>query len=531
MMKKKNRVHRKKLYTILFLSAALQTVVIPFVSGMAWFVSLAVEQAMAGGFTAMGRYLMLALILALAEIAIKTVGGIWVRQMSAKCIHRCKLDLLAQLLSNPLYILSNIDHGTLVENLNNDQESFSSRFTQWYPTVIASCIAAVGYSLLLFLQSPLVAGSLILIALMQLIPPVISKKYMQLNYDDCRDIEADITDHVMQAVDGFETIKLYDLKAWWQGKMAILHKSYLKIGRRSEITATAQIAMFKLLENILKYGTYALLGVYVMMSYCSLEVALQAVLLSGDFFESVKVIFSGIPQIAVSRNAEKRIQKWQNETDGVPMQPVMGYIVFSEVCCKRGEHTILDKVSLTLDMHENYLFEGANGAGKSTLFQLITGALLPNAGTVLVGGEVPNRFYENVYPEKILYITQSDPEFDFCAQDLLEMFDAEHRERIYKNVARFGLAKERMVSCAIRELSGGERKKVFLSIGFGLSPELLLLDEPTNSLDSAGKGVLNQLVQERSGSTWIISHDLALRELVDAVYTVEDGGICYAEAE
>lgn len=65
------------------------------------------------------------------------------------------------------------------------------------------------------MQSPLMAASLLVISVLQLIPPIIVKKHMQINYEDCRKIEAKITDHMIEAVDGFETIKLYDLKSYY----------------------------------------------------------------------------------------------------------------------------------------------------------------------------------------------------------------------------------------------------------------------------------------------------------------------------
>ena len=53
---------------------------------------------------------------------------------------------------------------------------------------------------------------------------------MQINYDQSRDIEAKITNHVVEAVDGFEIIKLYGLKRWWQTRLADYHKVYLSVG-------------------------------------------------------------------------------------------------------------------------------------------------------------------------------------------------------------------------------------------------------------------------------------------------------------
>ena len=67
--------------------------------------------------------------------------------------------------------------------------------------------------------------------------------------------------------------------------MAALHKDYIIVGNKSEeATATAQISMEKLLDNILKYGTYAILGVYAMFKICPIEEALFGIALSPSLF-------------------------------------------------------------------------------------------------------------------------------------------------------------------------------------------------------------------------------------------------------
>lgn len=83
---------------------------------------------------------------------------------------------------------------------------------------------------------------------------------------------------------------------------------------------------------------------------------------------------------------------------------------------------------------------------------------------------------------------------------------------------------------AICDLSGGERKKVFLSIGFAMEPRWLLLDEPSNNLDSEGKQVLLELIRERKG-TILISHDSLLYSAGDCKIRIENGQIWNEEFE
>ena len=103
--------------------------------------------------------------------------------------------------------------------------------------------------------------------------------------------------------------------------MAALHKDYIIVGNKSEATATAQISMEKLLDNILKYGTYAILGVYAMFKICPIEEALFGIALSPSLFASVKNTFSAIPDISVANVSDGRLKKWHdaNKCDNVTL--------------------------------------------------------------------------------------------------------------------------------------------------------------------------------------------------------------------
>jgi len=92
----------------------------------------------------------------------------------------------------------------------------------------------------------------------------------------------------------------------------------------------------------------------------------------------------------------------------------------------------------------------------------------------------------------------------------------------------FGLTDKQLNEMKIRELSGGERKKVFLSIAFAINPPVLLLDEPTNSLDEGGKKILWSLLKERNGGAVVISHENIFDELAEKIFVIEKGGIISA---
>lgn len=92
---------------------------------------------------------------------------------------------------------------------------------------------------------------------------------------------------------------------------------------------------------------------------------------------------------------------------------------------------------------------------------------------------------------------------------------------------RFGITEDFIYQSKIDELSGGERKKVFLSLAFAVNPVLMLLDEPTNSLDEEGKILLRELLSDREGGTIVITHDTFIEDIMDYEYVIGKGNSDY----
>lgn len=421
-----------------------------------------------------------------------------------------------------------MDHGVLIENLNEDISMIVEKYSRIYPSVIASTITGLGYLYVLMMEDIVVSVTLLGISLLQLIPPLLVEKYMQVNYDDCREIEAKITNHVVEAVKGFEIIKLYNLRNWWLKRLSKLHNTYLSVGRKSDATATAQISLYKMLDNILKYGTYAILGVFVLYHICSTETAVFGIALSASFYSALKTLFSCIPEIAVSRTAEKRLERWAQvelKTDSVQDFNAESNEILVKDVAYGYEETIIKDVHYKFDDQKSYMIVGKNGSGKSTLLNLLTGVLLPKKGIVSLNGIPAEKFTGSLYTKMLLYVPQEDMVFDFSAQDLFEMYDRSYMSRFWELADRFGLSSKEIREKSIRELSGGERKKLYLTIAFSLNPRFLLLDEPTNFLDASAQSVLTELIVERGGGTIIVSHDPMLRDVVDKILIIEGGRV------
>lgn len=169
---------------------------------------------------------------------------------------------------------------------------------------------------------------------------------------------------------------------------------------------------------------------------------------------------------------------------------------------------------------------GRNGAGKSTLLRLIAGELHPASGTLSTSGEVaylPQQLTLDVDRrvadllgvaaalDAVRAITAGDVDpahFDAVGDD----WDIEARAEA--SLAEAGLAPE-FLDRTVGELSGGEAVLVAIAgIRLRRAP-ITLLDEPTNNLDRDARAALATMVQAWKGTLIVVSHDLALLELMD----------------
>jgi ATPase subunit of ABC transporter with duplicated ATPase domains len=138
---------------------------------------------------------------------------------------------------------------------------------------------------------------------------------------------------------------------------------------------------------------------------------------------------------------------------------------------------------------------GENGAGKSTLLRLVSGALRPIEGTILVS---PEGARVVLCPQEVGHVPGED------ARDLARRDDGEAR-RLRGLLA---LAPESVARW--ETLSPGERKRWQIGAALASAPDVLLLDEPTNHADAAARAVLLGALRKFGGVGVVVSHDRTL---------------------
>ena len=218
-----------------------------------------------------------------------------------------------------------------------------------------------------------------------------------------------------------------------------------------------------------------------------------------------------LEQMRVERGARREVQG--NVKLEVSQGDRSGKIVaeLTDVTKRYGDKIVVDNFTATIMRGDKVGILGANGVGKTTLLKLILGELAPDSGTVRNGTNLQVAYFDQMRAQ--LDLNRSLADTISPGSDWIEVNG--QRKHVMSYLGDFLFAPERARS-PVASLSGGERNRLLLARLFARPANVLVLDEPTNDLDIDTLELLEELLQEYSGTVFLVSHD---RAFVDNVVT------------
>jgi ATP-binding cassette subfamily F protein uup len=176
-----------------------------------------------------------------------------------------------------------------------------------------------------------------------------------------------------------------------------------------------------------------------------------------------------------------------------------------------GEHVVVADYNDRIMRGDKIGFIGPNGSGKTTLLKLILGEIEPDTGSVRQGSKVAIAYFDqfrDALDDEATLADSISPGSDFVEIDGA-------RKHVISYLGDFLFPPER-ARALVKSLSGGERNRLLLARLFSRPANVLALDEPTNDLDIETLELLESLLQEYTGTLFLVSHD---REFLDNVVT------------
>lgn len=186
-----------------------------------------------------------------------------------------------------------------------------------------------------------------------------------------------------------------------------------------------------------------------------------------------------------------------------------------------GEKRVLDNFSYKFKRKERVGIVGQNGSGKSTFLQLITQMLPPDTGKVVVGDTVTFGHYR----QEGLTLKEDKRVIDVI-RDIADYIPLEKGKELSaaQLLERFLFSRPQQQVYA-SQLSGGERRRLYLLTVLMKNPNFLILDEPTNDLDVLTLQVLEDFLEDYPGCLVVVTHDRYFMDrLVDHLFVFEGEG-------
>ncbi|MCO6460875.1 MAG: ABC-F family ATP-binding cassette domain-containing protein [Saprospiraceae bacterium] len=185
-----------------------------------------------------------------------------------------------------------------------------------------------------------------------------------------------------------------------------------------------------------------------------------------------------------------------------------------------GQKRLFTGFSYKFKKNDRVGFVAPNGSGKTTLLNILTGMLPPDEGKIVIGDTVVFGYYTQAGMK-----LKEDKRVIDVITDVAEFIptDKGHNITAASLLEKFMFPREQQ-QVYVSQLSGGEKRRLYLLTILMANPNFLILDEPTNDLDLVTLNVLEDFLSTYQGCLILVSHDrYFMDKLVDHLFVLGRG--------
>lgn len=389
--------------------------------------------------------------------------------------------------------------GELEVKLRRDTQAIISFWEQCCPNALGGSIILLISTMGLIWMDGRVGVLFFAINLVQLLPILVYEGWARNIHNATCQAEEDLSTWMLEGYHGAHVLKCYGVQSWYLNRFCQLEKRVMSWGYRAEGAVTAEQVVFQAIDSLLNYGSYVMLGLFVLYGGLPVSKLPLLMILAGYLFSSMSAVFPWWLERAKYQEAWRRLG-WKSETEGNGLEPLG--VERTVLSCQKvskafGERQVLTGISLKIEMGQRVLLRGENGSGKSTLLRILLGLEGPDRGVVSLG----------VDRTRISYVLQEEAQTNLTVEDLAQVLQQSpgmDGQALRRHMERFGLN-----SCGnqpLSQLSGGQQKRFFLSAALAKSCDVLILDEPINHLDVDSMAYLTEMLQSYTGTLVVCTH-------------------------
>ena len=413
---------------------------------------------------------------------------------------------------------------------------------------LRSSIQLVGSLALLIATSPSLAGMIVLLIPVVIIPLIVVGRKLRSLSRLAQDRIADTSGLAGETLNAIQTVQAFTLERLHSERYdsAVETSFDVSIRRtraRALLTALGTMAVFGAVTFVLWQGAHRVLanemtgGELSQFLLYAVFVAVSAASLS-EMWGEVQRAAGAMERLVELRNASPVIVA-PPQPISFP-QPTRGEIRFEDVSFRypsRPDSLALDRFSLHIRPGETIAFVGPSGAGKSTTFQLLLRFYDPASGRVVIDSVDISTAVPEEVRRRIGLVPQDTVLFGTTARENIRYGRPGASDAEIESAARSAGADafirqlpegyDTFLGERGTRLSGGQRQRIAIARALLKDPPILLLDEATSSLDAESERyvqeALEQLMQGRT--TIIIAHRLATILKADRIVVMDHGRI------
>jgi ATP-binding cassette subfamily B protein len=438
--------------------------------------------------------------------------------------------------------------GEVLSRLTTDTTLVQSIAGMNLSITLRSIIQLIGALVLLIATSPSLAGMIVLLIPVVLVPLIVVGRKLRTLSRESQDKIANTSGLAGETLNAIQTVQAFTLEKLHSDRYRdVVEDSFRVSIRRNRVraalTAIGMMTVFGAVTFVLWQGAHRVLSgemtggqlsqfliyaVYVGISAASLSEMWGEVQRAAGAMERLIELKNASPQIVAPADPRP-----------FPSTP-LGHIRFDNVSFRypsRPDSLALDRFTLEIRPGENVAFVGPSGAGKSTTFQLLLRFYDPASGRIFIDGvNIAEARPEDVRA-RIGLVPQETVLFGATARENIRYGRPDATDAEIEAGARAPGA-----GTVIRQLpqgydtflgergtrlSGGQRQRIAIARALLKDPPILLLDEATSSLDAESERyvqeALERLMERRT--TIIIAHRLATILKADRIVVLDHGRI------
>jgi ATP-binding cassette subfamily B multidrug efflux pump len=496
-------------------------------------------------FPALGRVLMLVLILYIASSLFSWLQGYLLNGIVQRTVFRLRSDVEDKLNRLPLAFFDRQQRGEVLSRVTNDIDNISTSLQQTMSQLLTSLLSVVGVLIMMFIVSPLLALiALIAIPLSLVVTTVVAKRSQKMFVAQWRHTGA-LNGQIEEAFTGHSLVKVF-------GRQPEVERTFrAKNDELYEASFGAQFVSGIIMPSMMFIGNLSYVAVAVVGGF---RVAAGGMTV-GDvqaFIQYSRQFTQPLTQVASMANvlqsgvaSAERIFELLDEPEqsaevarSVAVDSIAGRVEFEHVSFRYLPDTpLIEDLSLVAAPGQTVAIVGPTGAGKTTLVNLILRFYEIDGGRITLDGVDTREMNRSDLRSRIGMVLQDTWLFGGTIRDNIaygrpdateeEILAAARATFVDRFVHSLPDGYDTVIDEEGSNVSSGEKQLLTIARAFLADPALLILDEATSSVDTRTEVLVQQAMAAlRSDRTsFVIAHRLSTIRDANLILVMESGRI------